>query len=73
MLLFGWVYWLGFGGFDGGGIVLFVGVVIVLGGFIFVWFDYLDGDILWCGLVLYVLMNMVWNVFSFDDVVVLGW
>lgn len=27
-LLFGWVHWLGFGGFDGGGTALFVGAVI---------------------------------------------
>lgn len=30
-LLFGWVHWLGFGGFDGGGTALFVGAVIALG------------------------------------------
>ncbi|MDT3432437.1 CPBP family glutamic-type intramembrane protease [Stenotrophomonas maltophilia] len=73
VLLFGWVHWLGFGGFDGGGTALFVGAVIALGGFIFAWLDHLDGDTLWCGLVLHVSMNMAWNVFSLDDVVALGW
>ncbi|CAH0242924.1 MULTISPECIES: CPBP family glutamic-type intramembrane protease [Stenotrophomonas] len=72
-LLFGWVHWLGFGGLDGGGIALFVGVVIAFGGFIFAWLDHLDGDALWCGLVLHVSMNLAWNVFSLDDAVALGW
>ncbi|WP_459048221.1 CPBP family glutamic-type intramembrane protease [Stenotrophomonas sp. PSU_St99] len=72
-LLFGWVHWLGFGGFDGGGTALFVGAVIALGGFIFAWLDHLDGDNLWCGLVLHVSMNLAWNVFSLDDTVALGW
>lgn len=72
-LLFGWVHWLGFGGFDGGGTALFVGAVIALGGFIFAWLDHLDGDALWCGLVLHVSMNMAWNVFNLDDAVALGW
>ena len=72
-LLFGMVHWLGFGGFDGGGIALFVGAVIALGGFIFAWLDHLDGDTLWCGLVLHVSMNLAWNVFSLDDAVALGW
>lgn len=72
-LLFGWVHWLGFGGFDGGGTALFVGAVIALGGFIFAWLDHLDGDTLWCGLVLHVSMNLAWNVFSLDDAVALGW
>ncbi|QKW55826.1 CPBP family glutamic-type intramembrane protease [Stenotrophomonas sp. NA06056] len=72
-LLFGWVHWLGFGGFDGGGTALFVGAVIALGGFIFAWLDHLDGDTLWCGLVLHVSMNLAWNVFRLDDAVALGW
>ncbi|NED61765.1 CPBP family intramembrane metalloprotease [Streptomyces sp. SID10244] len=72
-LLFGMVHWLGFGGFDGGGTALFVGAVIALGGFIFAWLDHLDGDTLWCGLVLHVSMNLAWNVFSLDDAVALGW
>lgn len=72
-LLFGWVHWLGFGGVDGGGTALFVGAVIALGGFIFAWLDHLDGDTLWCGLVLHVSMNLAWNVFSLDDTVALGW
>lgn len=72
-LLFGMMHWLGFGGFDGGGIALFVGAVIALGGFIFAWLDHLDGDTLWCGLVLHVSMNLAWNVFSLDDAVALGW
>ncbi|TFZ43826.1 CPBP family intramembrane metalloprotease [Stenotrophomonas maltophilia] len=72
-LLFGWVHWLGFGGFEAGGTALFVGVVIALGGFIFAWLDHLDGDTLWCGLVLHVSMNLAWNVFSLDDAVALGW
>lgn len=72
-LLFGWVHWLGFGGFDGGGTALFVGAVIALGGFIFAWLDHLDGDTLWCGLVLHVSMNLAWNAFSLDDAVALGW
>ncbi|PTA71778.1 MULTISPECIES: CPBP family glutamic-type intramembrane protease [unclassified Stenotrophomonas] len=72
-LLFGWVHWLGFGGFDGGGTALFVGAVIALGGFIFAWLDHLDDDTLWCGLVLHVSMNLAWNVFSLDDAVALGW
>ena len=72
-LLFGWVHWLGFGGFDGGGLALFVGAVIALGGFIFAWLDHLDGDTLWCGLVLHLSMNLAWNVFSLDDAVALGW
>ncbi len=72
-LLFGVVHWLGFGGLDGGGIALFVGAVIALGGFIFAWLDHLDGDTLWCGLVLHVSMNLAWNVFSLDDAVAPGW
>ncbi len=72
-LLFGMVHWLGFGGFDGGGVALFIGGVIALGGFIFAWLDHLDGDTLWCGLVLHVSMNLAWNVFSLDDTVALGW
>lgn len=72
-LLFGWVHWLGFGGFDGGGTALFVGAVIALGGFIFAWLDHLDGDTLWCGLVLHVSMNLAWSVFSLDDAIALGW
>jgi len=72
-LLFGMVHWLGFGGFDGGGIALFIGAVIAFGGFIFAWLDHLDGDTLWCGLVLHVSMNLAWNVFSLDDAVALGW
>ncbi len=72
-LLFGTVHWLGFGGFEGGGVALFVGAVIALGGFIFAWLDHLDGDILWCGLTLHVSMNLAWNVFSLDDAVALGW
>jgi hypothetical protein len=72
-LLFGMVHWLGFGGLDGGGTALFVGAVIALGGFIFAWLDHLDGDTLWCGLVLHVSMNLAWNVFSLDDAVALGW
>ncbi|WP_313146420.1 CPBP family glutamic-type intramembrane protease [Stenotrophomonas sp.] len=72
-LLFGMVHWLGFGGFEGGGIALFVGAVIALGGFIFAWLDHLDGDTLWCGLTLHVSMNLAWNVFSLDDAVALGW
>ena len=72
-LLFGMVHWLGFGGFEGGGMALFVGAVIALGGFIFAWLDHLDGDTLWCGLALHVSMNLAWNVFSLDDAVALGW
>ena len=72
-VLFGMVHWLGFGGFDGGGIALFIGAVIAFGGFIFAWLDHLDGDTLWCGLVLHVSMNLAWNVFSLDDAVALGW
>lgn len=72
-LLFGMVHWLSFGGFDGGGIALFIGAVIAFGGFIFAWLDHLDGDTLWCGLVLHVSMNLAWNVFSLDDAVALGW
>ena len=72
-LLFGWVHWLGFGGFDGGGTALFVGAVIALGGFIFAWLDHLDGNTVWCGLVLHVSMNLAWNVFSLDDALALGW
>jgi len=72
-LLFGWVHWLGFGGVDGGGTALFVGAVIAFGGFIFAWLNHLDGDTLWCGLVLHVSMNLAWNVFSLDDTVALGW
>ncbi|HEI8112329.1 CPBP family intramembrane metalloprotease [Stenotrophomonas maltophilia] len=72
-LLFGMVHWFGFGGFDGGGIALFVGAVIGLGGFIFAWLDHLDGNTLWCGLVLHVSMNLAWNVFSLDDALALGW
>lgn len=72
-LLFGVVHWLGFGGFDGGGVALFVGVVIAFGGFIFAWLDHLDGNTLWCGLALHVSMNLAWNVFSLDDAVALGW
>ncbi len=72
-LLFGMVHWLGFGGFEGGGVALFVGAVIALGGFIFAWLDHLDGDTLWCGLALHVSMNLAWNVFSLDDAVALGW
>lgn len=72
-LLFGMVHWLGFGGLDGGGTALFVGAVIALGGFIFAWLDHLDGDTLWCGLVLHVSMNLAWNVFSLDHAVALGW
>ena len=72
-LLFGMVHWLGFGGFDGGGMALFVGVVIAFGGFIFAWLDHLDGNTLWCGLALHVSMNLAWNVFSLDDAVALGW
>jgi len=72
-LLFGMVHWLGFGGFDGGGVALFVGAVIALGGFVFAWLDRLDGNTLWCGLVLHVSMNLAWNVFSLDDAVALGW
>ncbi|HDS1039217.1 TPA: CPBP family intramembrane metalloprotease [Stenotrophomonas maltophilia] len=72
-LLFGMVHWLGFGGVDGGGVALFVGAVIALGGFIFAWLDHLDGDTLWCGLALHVSMNLAWNVFSLDDAVALGW
>lgn len=72
-LLFGGVHWLGFGGFDGGGVALWVGAVIALGGFIFAWLDHLDGDTLWCGLALHVSMNLAWNVFSLDDAVALGW
>ena len=64
---------LGFGGFDGGGIALFVGAVIAVGGFIFAWLDHLDGNTLWCGLVLHVSMNLAWNVFSLDDALALGW
>ncbi|WP_312739107.1 CPBP family glutamic-type intramembrane protease [Stenotrophomonas sp.] len=72
-LLFGMVHWLGFGGFEGGGLALFVGAVIALGGFIFAWLDHLDGDTLWCGLALHVSMNLAWNVFSLDDGLALGW
>lgn len=72
-LLFGMAHWLGFGGFDGGGIALFVGAVIAVGGFIFAWLDHLDGNTLWCGLVLHVSMNLAWNVFSLDDALALGW
>lgn len=72
-LLFGMVHWLGFGGFEGGGIALFVGAVIALGGFIFAWLDHLDGDTLWCGLVLHISMNLAWNAFRLDDAVALGW
>ncbi|MDA3306419.1 MULTISPECIES: CPBP family glutamic-type intramembrane protease [Stenotrophomonas] len=72
-LLFGMVHWLGFGGLDGGGTALFVGAVIALGGFSFAWLDHLDGDTLWCGLILHVSMNLAWNVFSLDDAVALGW
>ncbi|MBH1652822.1 CPBP family intramembrane metalloprotease [Stenotrophomonas maltophilia] len=72
-LLFGMVHWLGFGGFDGGGIALFVGAVITVGGFIFAWLDHLYGDTLWCGLVLHISMNLAWNVFSLDDALALGW
>jgi len=72
-LLFGMVHWLGFGGFEGGGVALFVGAVIALGGFIFAWLDHLDGNTLWCGLALHVSMNLAWNVFSLDDAVALGW
>lgn len=72
-LLFGMVHWLGFGGVEGGGLALFVGAVIALGGFIFAWLDHLDGDTLWCGLALHVSMNLAWNVFSLDDAVALGW
>lgn len=72
-LLFGMVHWLGFGGFDGGGMALFVGVVIAFGGFIFAWLDHLDGNTLWCGLALHMSMNLAWNVFSLDDAVALGW
>ncbi|WP_406235055.1 type II CAAX prenyl endopeptidase Rce1 family protein [Isoptericola jiangsuensis] len=72
-LLFGMVHWLGFGGFEGGGVALFVGAVIALGGFIFAWLDHLDGDTLWCGLALHVSMNLAWNVFSLDDAVALSW
>ncbi|WP_075676501.1 CPBP family intramembrane glutamic endopeptidase [Stenotrophomonas sp. TD3] len=72
-LLFGMVHWLGFGGLDGGGTALFVGAVIALGGFIFAWLDHLDGDTLWCGLILHVSMNLAWNVFSLDGAVALGW
>ncbi|HFK2883795.1 TPA: CPBP family intramembrane glutamic endopeptidase [Stenotrophomonas maltophilia] len=72
-LLFGMAHWLGFGGFDGGGIALFVGAVIAVGGFIFAWLDHLDGNTLWCGLVLHVSMNLAWNVFSPDDALALGW
>ncbi|KOQ78890.1 membrane protein [Stenotrophomonas maltophilia] len=72
-LLFGMVHWLGFGGLDGGGTALFVGAVIALGGFIFAWLDHLDGDTLWCGLILHVSMNLAWNVFSLDDAAALGW
>ncbi len=72
-LLFGMVHWLGFGGFDGGGVALFVGAVIALGGFVFAWLDRLDGNTLWCGLALHVSMNLAWNVFSLDDAVALGW
>lgn len=72
-LLFGMVHWLGFGGLDGGGTALFVGAVIALGGFIFAWLDHLDGDTLWCGLILHVSMNLAWNVFNLDDAVALGW
>ena len=72
-LLFGWVHWLGFGGFEGGGTALFIGAMIAFGGFIFAWLDHLDGDTLWCGLVLHVSMNLAWNVFSLDDAIALGW
>ncbi|MDH0173268.1 CPBP family glutamic-type intramembrane protease [Stenotrophomonas sp. GD04145] len=72
-LLFGMVHWLGFGGFDGGGVALFVGAVIALGGFVFAWLDRLDGNTLWCGLALHVSMNLAWNVFSLDDAAALGW
>ncbi|WP_445393662.1 CPBP family glutamic-type intramembrane protease [Stenotrophomonas pavanii] len=72
-LLFGMVHWLGFGGLDGGGTALFVGAVIALGGFIFAWLDHLDGDTLWCGLILHVSMNLAWNVFSLDAATALGW
>ncbi|WP_176429829.1 MULTISPECIES: CPBP family glutamic-type intramembrane protease [Stenotrophomonas] len=72
-LLFGMVHWLGFGGLDGGGMALFVGVVIAFGGFIFAWLDHLDGNTLWCGLALHISMNLAWNVFSLDDAVALGW
>ncbi len=72
-LLFGMVHWLGFGGFDGGGMALFVGLVIAFGGFIFAWLDHLDGNTLWCGLALHLSMNLAWNVFSLDDGVALGW
>ncbi|QII30128.1 CPBP family intramembrane metalloprotease [Stenotrophomonas maltophilia] len=72
-LLFGMVHWLGFGGLDGGGMALFVGVVIAFGGLIFAWLDHLDGNTLWCGLALHISMNLAWNVFSLDDAVALGW
>ena len=72
-VLFGMVHWLGFGGVDGGGIALFIGVVIAFGGFIFAWLDRLDGNTLWCGLVLHVSMNLAWNVFRVDDAIALGW
>lgn len=72
-LMFGMVHWLGFGGFEGGSVALFVGAVIALGGFVFAWLDHLDGETLWCGLVLHVSMNLAWNVFSLDDAVALGW
>ncbi|MEG0185489.1 MAG: CPBP family glutamic-type intramembrane protease [Stenotrophomonas sp.] len=72
-LLFGMVHWLGFGGFDGGATALLVGAVIALGGYIFAWLDHLDGNTLWCGLVLHISMNLAWNVFSVDDSIALGW
>ncbi len=67
------LHWLGYGGFDGGGMALFIGAVIAFGGFIFAWLDHLDGNTLWCGLALHVSMNLAWNVFSLDDAVALGW
>ncbi len=47
--------------------------MIAVGGFIFAWLDHLDGNTLWCGLVLHVSMNLAWNVFSLDDALALGW
>ncbi|KAF1017646.1 MAG: hypothetical protein GAK31_00914 [Stenotrophomonas maltophilia] len=72
-VLFGGVHWLGFGGFDGGAVALQIFVLIAIGGFVFAWLDHLDGDTLWCGVVLHVSMNLAWNVFALSDAQALGW
>ncbi|WMJ70227.1 CPBP family intramembrane glutamic endopeptidase [Stenotrophomonas sp. 24(2023)] len=72
-LLFGAVHAQGVGGLDGGAVALQVFALIALGGFVFAWLDHLDGDTLWCGLVLHVSMNLAWNVFSVPDAQALAW